>query len=309
MPNTQQEMSSRPDPECIAKFLYSRQDPTPEYQPLNRILKKTRILLSVLSLIPSIYYYSLQTKEDNIVYEYLNTNSFLNLPHTIESAIKISDKIRSDFNSNESTFSSLNYKNRPFLRESASYLLTHREGLCGEGTRVLVVLLNRLGYDATRLTLYNRILHPSHTLVSLVIDDREYLLDSINSTMEINTFLKENKISTSSFHITNYIDDLAKRKKTNRAMLKEELKDSDDLFFKKYWLYSYEAEPFTKLFSKLGLNIRAFNLDRPAKWISSLAEKPYQIMSYFCLMISVLFISSLYILSFSIPNHFFVKRD
>lgn len=266
--------------------------------PLVKKLGVIRVLLCLISLIPSTYYYMLQVEEDEVVNDYLKENDLLDLPHALESAIKVSDALRMDFNTDANSFKSLHHQNRPFLRETASYLLTHKEGECGEGTRVLVVLLNRMGYDATRLTLYNKILDPSHTLISLLIDNQEYLLDSINSTQEINTFLKENKISTSSFKFEN----LAEREMANRAKHKDSISEGERLFFKKYWLYSYESKPFTKIFAKLGFNIRAFNLERPPVWISSLAEKPCLIMSFFYLVISVLFISLLFTLKLLVPN-------
>ena len=56
---------------------------------------------------------------------------------------------------------------RPFLRRGTEWLLRAREGWCGEGTRVMVNLLGRLGFDATRVTLYDAQLRAVHTLVSI----------------------------------------------------------------------------------------------------------------------------------------------
>jgi hypothetical protein len=46
-----------------------------------------------------------------------------------------------------------------------------------------------------------------------------------------------------------------------------------------YYLFSYEAVPWTKMLAKLGMNMRVFNLERPPHLISALAEQPFLIMA------------------------------
>jgi len=246
--------------------------------------------LIVVSLIyPAINLYK-QFEENSELDAYLKENNLNNLPVSKDNAYRVSDQLRADFNVNQETFKHLSFKGRPFLREPASEILEYKEGLCGEGTRVLINLLERLGYDATRVSLYNRKLHSSHTLVSVKEADREYFVDSINSMSQVNQFLKTKDINASEFHLLKYIDDLGQRKAAARSQDGTGREPDEEFFFNKYWLYSYEAQPFSKIFSKLGMDVRAFNLDRPNRLISSLAEKPYLINFALSLLVPILLI-------------------
>ncbi len=255
---------------------------------------KNRILLALLMAslsVPGINLYS-QLKENNELEDYLNQHGLRKLTHSKENAYLVSDQLRADFNVKQDTFKHLSFKSRPFLREPASELLQYKEGLCGEGTRVLINLLARLGYDATRVTLYNRKLHASHTLVSVKEGNREYFVDSINSMSEVNKLLKLKDINTADFHVMKYIDDLNERKELAKSQDNNIRAEDEEFFFDKYWLYSYEAKPYSKIFSKLGMDVRAFNLQRPGRFVSSLAEKPY-LISFFASLAVPLFIISI----------------
>ncbi len=115
------------------------------------------VALWIVLLLPSAYYGFQQTRENEILDNYISENKLVNLPVNKQTAVLVSEQIRKDFNVNENEFVALNLNKRPFLREDTAFLLTYREGVCGfEGTRVIVNLLNRLGFDATRITLYNQ---------------------------------------------------------------------------------------------------------------------------------------------------------
>lgn len=225
-----------------------------------------------IAMLPALYYAYLQILEERQTSNYLATNHLLNLPLTKETALLVAKKVRADFNVDEKNFRALNWDRRPFLREDTGFLLEFKEGACGEGTRVIVNLLNTLGFDATRVTLFNRSLQPMHTLVSVQLQTREFFVDSINSTEQTTQLLSEHDISVTHFYVSHYSANIKVRKSfRNTGILLPN--DSQD-FFSQYWLYSYEATPYTKIASSLGLDIRVFNFDRPPKWISSLAEKP-----------------------------------
>lgn len=251
---------------------------------------KLLIALFILTLLPPGYFYYKQHQEDELIRSYLQDNNFLSLDKNKQNAILISDKIREDFNVEQSTFKHLSFKNRPFLREPTLELLDYKEGLCGEGTRVLVNLYDQLGYDATRLTLFNRNLHASHTLVSIKDGKDEYFIDSINSMEEVNTLLKQHDINATGFNLVSYIDDLATRKDIAKKKKRESANEDVAFFFDKYWLYSYEATPYTKLLKKAGFDVRAFNFDRPGQFLSGLAEKPYMVKFYAALFVSFAFL-------------------
>ena len=58
-------------------------------------------------------------------------------------------------------------------------------------------------------------------------------------------------------------------------------------FFDSYWLYSYEALPYSKLLTKIGFDVRVFNFKRPNQWISTLSEKPNKVMFLVTLIVWV----------------------
>lgn len=240
-------------------------------------------------LIPSGYYFLKQIGENRKISQYLSESDLGNSSDW-DKAKQLSQRLRSDFEINESKFVSLNMSNRPFLRETAGYLLDIKEGQCGEGARVLVNLLNEAGYDATRITLYNKYLDAAHTLVSLKIGSNEYFIDTINTSNEINDFINQNQITSKSFKIVKYDSDVSKRTSdyfSLKEMANSDQENTENIFFRKFKYYSYEAIPYTKLFKVLGLDVRMLNFDRPPRGISSLAEKPYLLLSIVWLMLAI----------------------
>ena len=233
------------------------------------------VLLALGGLIP-VKYFLTQMEENQMVTSYLLKNNLVGLNISKESALKVSDQVRKDFNIKESSWVGLNMDDRPFLREDVATLLTYKEGVCGEGTRVIVDLLNRLGFDATRVTFYNKRLQAEHTLVSVIINEKEFFVDTINSLPKINTLLREHNISSDDFDVIHYADNI-----TDRRLFAEESKGKKRDFSKEleyYWLYSYTATPYTKLLSKIGFDVRVFNFDRPSRMASILAERPSSLM-------------------------------
>ena len=240
------------------------------------MLRRRNIALIALALLPALYFFAQQWQEGRVVKAYLSDAGLTNAPLSKQTALQVADAVRQDFNVDEDRFQSLDFSTQPFLRVSTRELLAHREGLCGEGSRVIVNLLLELGFDATRVTLFDKHLEPSHTLVSVNLNGREFLVDSINSKPEVNALLARRDVSVRDFDVLHYSDDLierrraAKRAAANRAAPSPEMQS----FFDDYWLYSFEAVPYAKLLTSAGLDVRAFNFQRPALLISHLAEKP-----------------------------------
>jgi len=85
---------------------------------------------------PSVYWLNKQIEENRLIDNYLSLHNLSGLPISKGTAIKVSDQVRNDFNTNEATFKFLDMKKRPFLRNSVLELLTCREGLCGEGAGI-----------------------------------------------------------------------------------------------------------------------------------------------------------------------------
>jgi hypothetical protein len=217
----------------------------------------------VLAFTPPLYYAYRQILENRIVNDYLRSRNLDGLPLTKENAVRVSDQVRREFNTNVNSFMVLKMGKRPFLREDSGFLLTHKEGVCGEGARVIINLLSRLGFDATRVTLYDRNLNPAHALVSVLIDDREFLVDSINSSAEWNRALKQQDLSPVHFQILRYSGNIIEGSAASKAARLAAVPKSFSRFMDHFWLYSYEAVPYSKVLSAAGLEVRAFNLSRP----------------------------------------------
>jgi hypothetical protein len=260
----------------------------------------------ILGLLFPLKYLLIQMEENKIVENYLFENNLTDLDISKETALKVSDQVRKDFNIKESSWVGLNMGERPFLREDVATLLTHKEGVCGEGTRVVVDLLNRLGFDATRVTFYNKRLQAEHTLVSVVIDKQEFFVDTINSLPKINTLLREHNISSDDFDVIHYTDDITDRREFAEVSENKKRDFSKELEY--YWIYSYTATPYTKLLSKIGFDVRVFNFDRPSKITSILAERPSLLMVIVTLILYFIFFYLLHNLKF-IKNLYEFKKD
>jgi len=190
-------------------------------------------------------------------------------------ALIISEIVYKEFNTNPKTWKHFNLITRPFLRNSVLELLSWKEGLCGEGARVIVRLLQKVGFDATRVNLYTpKLGGTGHVVVSVKLNNREFFVDTINSPSWFHKLVKMENIGPDCYSIIHYKQRFEKRRKEKK---KEECK----MLVKYYPFYSYEAIPFTKLLNFFGLDVYVFNLKRPSKVISYLAESPYLIRGIF----------------------------
>ena len=203
------------------------------------------ILTWTITFLPSMYYAYMQMRENKIVDQYLSSNNLIGLPVSKETAVRVSNQVRNDFNVNNSSFVALNVSERPFLREDVAFLLTHKEGLCGEGARVVVNLLNKLDFDATRVILFNKYLQSAHTLVSVLIDEHEFFVDGLTTSHEVNKFLINSNISSNDFILLHYSGNIDKRSEFDRRrefVLSNQTNKSEEYvkFFNHYWLYSIQ---------------------------------------------------------------------
>jgi len=251
---------------------------------------KALILISIITLFFSIFYAYRQVRETIILDQYLDENNLISLPKNKETAFRVSEQVRRDFEVNEKNFSKLNVEERPFLREDASFLLTHKEGHCGEGARVIICLLNRIGFDACRVGLYDKYLKHGHTVVSVIIQDEEFIVDSINSPEGVNESLKRNIISLNNYNIIYSKKKNSEVEQKLKADYNRNIRQEDISAFKYYRFYSYESIPFTKLLRFLGFNVIVLNPIRTNKWVSALAEQPNKIMFIICILASIFFL-------------------
>lgn len=254
------------------------------------VKKRFLIIFSVITfaaLLPSIYYLVQQFREDAVVTDYLEQHEFDNLPISKSTAIAVARQVDAEFNVDPTTFKTLKMDDRPFLREDAKFLLTNKEGLCGEGARVIIRLLNQIGFDATRVTLYDRYMQFAHTVVSIRLNDQNFWIDTINSKDSLTSLFERENISEDNFKYLTYSSTINERLKR----IDEHQAIDETYQFKKnmgeYFLYSFEAIPVTKLLSAVNIEKRVFNLRRPPHFVSVLAEKPNMIMFWFCFFIAI----------------------
>jgi hypothetical protein len=252
-----------------------------------------RWLLAVVaaSFAPAIVFACLQVHENGVVDGYLREHGLLGLPANEATALRVSHAVRADFETDSSKWKAYRLAGRPFLRRDAEWLLRAREGWCGEGTRVLVNLLGRLGIDGTRVALYDLRLRAMHTLVSIRVGGRERLVDSINTPDSLNAYLDRAALSTANFRVLHYTDDIVARHAIGAQLATRDTAATDperDAFFSEYSLYSYEAIPLSKLLTRAGIDWRVLNRHRPPHWVSSLAEKPRAIKAIVSLVLALI---------------------
>jgi hypothetical protein len=216
----------------------------------------------------------LHYKEEQFLKSYISNMNLSESSYSskVEYFHEISDFVHHDFNKDQSTWKYTNLRNRPFLRQSAHELLTNKEGVCGEGARVMIRILHSLGYDATRLAFYSKKFGAAHALVSVVVDGNEIVVDSINYPAELNQIIRANPHSMSEIDLIYYGQRFIK--KSN-----DELTNFAKFFQDNYATYSYEATPYSKLISAVGANKHIFNYDRPNKLLSYVVESVFLIKS------------------------------
>jgi len=225
--------------------------------------------------------------ENSQINKYIEQNRFQYLPISKRSAFIISDSLRKLFNVNISTWSSnQNFNKEPYFRKSVLTLLQDKEAVCGGGARVLCRILQHLGYDATRVVLYSKNFGASgHVVVSILLNGKEYFIDTLNSDSELNYILKTYDINTTTINIIPY-----KSRYINPSYyLQESHFYPVKMFQTKYIAYSYEAIPLSKISNSLGFGLYVLNTNRPYKIFSSLAESVYMI--YLSIYLILLFLS------------------
>jgi len=240
-------------------------------------------LLSIL-IINNLY---MHYKEEKLITKYISDMNIKrsDFNTTTEYFSSISEYLNNDFNTDAKTWKHSNLLGRTFLRNSVMELLEIKEGVCGEGTRVMIRILQSLGYNASRIAFYDKRFGAAHALVSVIIKDTEIIVDTINYNKELHEILKNNKINMKQIDIIHYNDRFVELNKTNPS-------EFSNFFKKHYATYSYESIPYVKFASKLGADKHIFNFDRPNKYISYLAESVYLIKAifFFILLIILTFI-------------------
>ncbi len=246
------------------------------------MIKKLLLLLISLVLIPIIAYNGFKHyQESQKIKQFINENGWSKKPPTWDLAIEISDTIRQQMNTQSATFIHVDRVPEPFLSYSCLDILDWMEGTCGKGARVLVKVLTKCGFDATRISLYGKGFgnSTSHTLVSIIINGEEYFIDTVNAPEGFNDMVRNHQLNTKKLNIASYI---------NRRGSAENSHDSITTAFQnKFCMYNYEAIQLSKVMKLAGLDVWGFNMKRPPATISNLVESIY--------LIHVIFLSTIWI--------------
>jgi hypothetical protein len=258
-----------------------------------KIVKFVHYGLVLLLIYFGLFYLFKHFEEETAVKNYLKENKIqYNEKLSKELANQVVDKVRTDFNTNRSTWRYLNLEERPFLRTEVLTLLKYKEGVCGEGSRVLVKLLQSVGFDATRITLYDRRYNPAHTFVSIKLNEEEFFVDSINSSDDFTKLTREYNIEVSIFEIIKYYDLFNTTKNKN----KNYPKSVKEYFHNHFVGYTYNALPYRKIFNFFGMDIVTLNLERPNIFISYLAESVYLLKAISIFITLIVYFSIILIL-------------
>lgn len=246
------------------------------------------LIFCILGTIKNIIYHQ---KEKVEIKSFLVQNKLRKSKYIDKSlAIAVSDAVRQRFSTDQSKWTFINRKQEPFLKYSALQLLRHKEGKCGKAARVIIKILQYLGYDAARISLLERDLNTrtGHTLISIVIEGKEYFIDSVNSPEKFNHFIKTNHPNTDCF-----INKRAKKKLNKvKGVDAKNCRYINDRFV----TYNYGI-PFSQILSDLEIDIDVFIYKRPHKISSYLIESVYLLRAILFMLVSV--ISMFIILIFS----------
>ncbi len=252
-----------------------------------KLIKYIFIILGFLLLIlfvNNLYYHY---KEEKVITKYISDMNIKrsDFNTTTEYFSSISDYVNNDFNTDIKTWKHSDLLGRSFLRNSVLELFEIKEGVCGEGTRVMIRILQSLGYNASRIAFYDKEFGAAHALVSVMIGDNEIIVDSINFNKELHKILRNNKINMKMINIVHYNNRFSDSNKTKSS-------EFSNFFKEHYSIYSYESIPYVKFASKLGADKLIFNLSRPNRYISYLAESVYLIKALlaFIALIFLIFI-------------------
>ena len=268
-----------------------------------KFFKPTRklilLLFGVLFILVNFVFLWLHLTETRIINKFNKDHALVFSDQSKKNAVVFSDTIRANFETNVKKWTeiSADYGKMPFFRYSVVELLKVKETQCGGGARVLCRLLLESGYDATRVVLFTRNFGAmGHVIVSVVIQGKEYWIDTLNSPADLNELFEKYDINSYTVKIIPY------KQRYNPKYI--DVKYSTDSVINKfqhnYIAYSYEALPFSKLLNSIGVDVYVLNLKRPPYVFSYLAESVYLLYSITFSIIFILMLLAGYLICFAV---------
>jgi hypothetical protein len=231
-------------------------------------------LLAILFVAVNALFICQHYSETAFVHKFVEKHSLKFPVQSKKNAFIVSDTLRRLFVLDTSKWNhrSTNFRKMPFFRASVKNLLSSREALCGGGARVLCRMLLESGYDATRVVLVTKNFGAmGHVVVSVIIDGKEYWIDTLNSPESLNLLLKNENINSGTVKVITYRQrynpEFTNVKYSNDSLINE--------FQHTYIAYTYESVPLSKLLNAAGFDVFVLNFKRPSVIFSYLAESVY----------------------------------
>jgi len=231
-------------------------------------------LLAILFLAVNAVFICQHYSEKKFVQKFVKSHSLEFSAQSKKNAFIVSDTLRRLFVLDTSKWNhrSTNFRKMPFFRTSVRNLLSSREAICGGGARVLCRILLESGYDATRVVLVKKNFGAmGHVVVSVIIDGKEYWIDTLNSPESLNQLLKKEHIYSGTVKIIPY----RQRYNPEFTNVKYSADSLINEFQHEYIAYTYESVPLSKLLNAAGFDVFVLNFKRPPVIFSYLAESVY----------------------------------
>ena len=229
------------------------------------------VIVIIFFFVVNIVFLCLHYVETCVVNKFIENHALKFSDQSKKNAFLISDNLRAEFEVDTTKWkiNTSDFAKLPFFRTSVKKLLSSREALCGGGARVLCRILLESGYNATRVVLFTRNFGAmGHVIVSIMVNGKEYFIDTLNSPDDLNELLKKYDINSDAIKIIPY------KQRYNKKFI--DVRYSKDSlisnFQRNYIAYSYEAVPFSKLLNSIGFDVYVLNLKRPPFIFSYFAE-------------------------------------
>ena len=225
------------------------------------------LLLTWFLIAVGLYFCYLQIRESKLLREYTRQIDSVEKLQDNAFSLQLCSMIQKEINVDENTWKHINPSEQPLLGYSATDILSWKEGHCGKGTRLIVLMMLQENLDASRITLYSDDFQEinSHTLISVLINKKEYLVNSINASQRVEDVFSGGML-------------LFDSEDNKRSALKK-------LGFQNY---SYESIPLVKFHRWIPGQKVITNHYRPGRFISWLSESLYIQKAIMCFGIAII---------------------
>lgn len=265
------------------------------------------VIVIIFFFVVNIVFLCFHYIETSVVNKFIENHALKFPGQSKKNAFLISENLRAEFEVDTTKWkiNPTDFAKLPFFRTSVKKLLSSREALCGGGARVLCRILLESGYNATRVVLFTRNFGAmGHVIVSIMVNGKEYFIDTLNSPDDLNELLKKYDINSDVIKIIPY------KQRYNKKFI--DVRYSKDSlisnFQRNYIAYSYEAVPFSKLLNSIGFDVYVLNLKRPPFIFSYFAESVNLLYSLTFSLLYIFIVSLGYFIYFGAKFYLYRKN-